>query len=248
MTGHQKAVWMTRATWGLAVVLLVVSGVVYRVLAPRWHGTGQRAIKLPVPLGQFPLTVGAWVGTELPIAATTQEYMRQNFADDYFSRMYSNQGAGTWVGLYVVYCSSRPAGILGHRPGVCYPATGWIADKTKVAEFTSVVGGKIPCLVQTFHKPLPNYEERVVLSFYVVNGQISTSERAFSGLGDRSPNVSGDPARYVAQVQISSVVEDPVVKAASAMADLILDYLPDKTGQQRAALASQAGGPAAAAK
>jgi hypothetical protein len=235
MIRHQKGVWVTRLSWILAVVLLVASGVVYRIYAPRWKGTGQRTIKLPVPLGQFPLTVGHWAGRPMPIEATTQEYMRQNFADDFFSHHYTHEAARAWADVYVVYCASRPAGILGHRPGVCYPAHGWITDSTDTTEFTSLLGMKIPCLIQRFHKPVPNYQEAIALSFYVVNGQVVINEKAFSGLMGRNPNISGDPAKYVAQVQISSVFEDSIRRAAADMADVILDFLPDKNGVVKAA-------------
>ena len=235
MIHHNKEAWVRRASWIMAIVLLVAGGAAYRVLAPRWQGTGQRTIKLPLALDQFPMTVGNWVGEERPIPTTTQEYMRRNFADDYVSRHYANRAAGAWADMYVVYCSSRPAGILGHRPGVCYPANGWINDSTDVTGFVSVLGTTIPCLLQRFHKPVPNYQEAVVLSFYVVNGRIAIEEKAFSGLMGRNPNISGDPAKYVAQVQISSMLENSSMRAATDLVDVILDYLPDPNGVVKAA-------------
>jgi EpsI family protein len=236
MMGYQRSGWQTWASWVLAAAVLVASGIAYRVLSPRWRGTGQRTVKLPVPLSEFPLSVGGWTGVDSPIPASVQQYMRQNFADDYVSRRYGNQAADAWANVYVVYCSSRPAGIEGHRPGVCYPSSGWIVDSTDPSEFTAITGGKIPCLLHRFHRPLPNYQEVVVLSFYVVNGQIATNERAWSGLMGRAPNISGDPAKYVAQVQISSALETSIRRAASDVADLILDYLPDKNGVVKAAV------------
>jgi len=68
-----------------------------------------------------------------------------------------------------------------------------------------------------------------------LNGRITADEKDFSGLLDRRPNIAGDPARYVAQVQISSVMENSIRAAAKDMTDLILDFLPDKNGVVRAA-------------
>ena len=82
--------------------------------------------------------------------------------------------------------------------------------------------------------PAPSREERVVLNFYILNGQLTHKESGFSGVGWRSPNIGGDAARYVAQVQISSVLENSVRKAAEDMVDLILDFFPDETGRVRA--------------
>jgi len=66
-----------------------------------------------------------------------------------------------------------------------------------------------------------------------LNGQITTDESDFSSPLGRRPNIAGDPARYVAQVQISSVVENSIRTAAKEITDLILDYLPDEKGEVR---------------
>ncbi len=81
-------------------------------------------------------------------------------------------------------------------------------------------------------------DQAVVLNFYVLNGKLTAEEKDFSGLfsgllGLRI-NIAGDPARYVAQVQISSVLENSVRMMAKDVVDLILDYLPDQNGKVRA--------------
>jgi hypothetical protein len=83
--------------------------------------------------------------------------------------------------------------------------------------------------------PAPSYEERIVLNFYIVNGQLTSDESVFSGVGWRTPNIAGDPARYAAQVQISSVLENYVRTAATDMTDLILDYFPNQSDKVKAA-------------
>jgi hypothetical protein len=81
-----------------------------------------------------------------------------------------------------------------------------------------------------------------VLSFYVLNGRITLSERRFSGFLDRTPNVSGDPARYVAQVQISSPFEQSTRLAARELVDTLLTFLPDRqAGVEAAAPRGQTG-------
>ncbi|MDH7599262.1 MAG: EpsI family protein [Sedimentisphaerales bacterium] len=214
-----------------AILVLVAGGLAYRRLAPAWKGTGQQVIRLPVPLSSLPAELSGWSGQDVNIPQITQEYMRQNFADEFISRRYINRQKGMVVDLYTVYCASRPAEILGHRPGVCYPAHGWIHDRTDPIEVVTASGRRIPCQLHRFHTPLPNYQEIVVLSFYVVNGQLTTHEQSFTGLIDRGPNIDGDPARYVAQVQISSGLESAVRQAAADLMDAILGLLPDKYGQ-----------------
>jgi len=160
--------------------------------------------------------------------------MQEHFADDFLSRRYINAATKAWADVYIVYCSSRPGGILGHQPRVCYPGQGWGHDGTEPSQFTSRAGRLIPWLIHRFHKPAPNYGQTVVLNFYILNGQPTADEDDFSGPWGRKPNIAGDPARYVAQVQISSVLENSIRTAAKNITDLILDFFPDKNGKVRA--------------
>jgi hypothetical protein len=225
-------VWMAGT---LAVLLLVVAGVVYRVMASRFQGIVSTPMKLPVPLSAIPMQENGWVGEDEPIRAVTKQYMEDNFADDYIRRRYTNMAQRLQADVFVVYCSSRPSGIIGHKPRVCYPGNGWVWDETAPSEIVSRSGRRIECLIHQFHKPAPAYQQVYVLNFYVLNGQITLRESDFSGFFDRLPNIAGNPARYVAQVQISSVMEQAARVAASDFADTILAFLPDEQGRAKAA-------------
>jgi hypothetical protein len=215
-----------RYVWIIAILLLVSTGTAYRIYAHKLKRLGEAAVMLSVPLSNFPKQIGNWAGSDINIPSTTKEYMEKNFADDFFSRRYINPIEQIWADIYVVYCASRPGGILGHRPGVCYPAHGWLLDTTETSQFTTQSGRQIECLIQKFSKPAPSLDEVVVLSFYVRNGQITTKESDFSGLFGLKFNLSKDQSRYVAQVQISSVLESSSRKAAQDIADRILAFLP----------------------
>jgi len=218
----------------LAVLLLIAAGVAYRAFASGMKDILGKPVELPVPLDQIPLNIGDWFGEDLPIPTTTREYMQTNFADDYVSRRYVNAKERIWADVYVVYCASKPAGILGHQPRICFPAHGWVADETTRSELDLRSGRRIECLIHRFHKPAPAYREVFVLSFWVLNGQITLSENEFAGFFGRRPNISGDPARYVAQVQISSTLEHSARSAAGDVVDTILTFLPDRNGQVKA--------------
>ncbi len=97
--------------------------------------------------------------------------------------------------------------------------------------FISRAGQTIPYLIHRFHKQA---DQAVVLNFYVLNGKLTADEKDFSGSLWRRPNIAGDLAQYVAQVQVSSVLESSVKIMAKDVADLILDYLPDQNGKVRA--------------
>jgi len=219
----------------VAVLLLIAAGTAYRAVASGIKAILSAPVELPVPLSAIPLRISGWAGDELAIPTVTKTYMEANFADDYISRRYMNKEEGLWADVYVVYCSSNPGGILGHQPLVCFPAHGWVHDQTVPSEIVSRSGRAVRCLIHRFHTPSPPFRQEVVLSFYVVNGQITLSERDFSTFLGRRPNISGDPARYIAQVQISSALEHSARAAASEMVDLILGFLPDQDGRVKAA-------------
>jgi len=219
----------------LAFVLLIGAGVAYRVAASGLKRIRDNPVALPMPLSAIPIRIGEWSGQEMPVETTTDEYMRENFADDYVSRRYTNTAEGAWADVYVVYCSSYPSGLLGHRPDVCFPAHGYIHDHTMETEVTTCSGQTVRCLSHQFHKPPPGYGQAFVLSFYVLNSEITLRERDFSGIFGRTPNISGNPARYVAQVQVSSVSERSARLAARDLVDTILTFLPDQQGHTKAA-------------
>jgi hypothetical protein len=217
--------------WILAALLLVLSGVTYRLLTSHLELIFNTPVSLPVPLSNFPKKVGNWVGKDLVIPNITMEYMEKYFTDDFLSRQYINDFDKRWANVYVVYCSSRPAGILGHQPRVCYPANGWIFESIDSVQIRSLSGRQMNCAIQRFNKSNSTHEQIVVLNFYILNGQITANESDFSNLFGRRPNIAGDPAQYVAQVQISSTLESSVLMIAKDIVDLIVNFFPDENGE-----------------
>jgi len=219
-----------RVVWVLAFLLLISAGVTYRLLASHLDLAVETPIALPVPLSAFPAQIGQWVGKDVLLPESVQR-VAQN--DDFVSRLYVNSSNNEWANLYIAY-SARPRTMVGHRPEICYVGGGWIHDSTEASEVMSKAGRQIPCLIHRFHTPSPGYEQMVVLNFYILNGQLTTDESVFSGIGWRTPNIGGNPARYVAQIQISSVLENSTRMAAKDMTDVILDFFPDENGKVRA--------------
>lgn len=217
-------------SWLLAIAALLLAGAAYRVTVSRQKLVTETPIVLPVPLSSFPIEVCKWVGKDVPISAGIQRVAGN---DDFLNRLYINKSNNQWVNVYIAY-TAHPRTMLGHRPQVCYIAGGWVHDTTDSSEVISLSGEKIPCLIHRFHKPYPQSDEIVVLNFYILNGQLTGNESGFSGIGWRTPNIGGDAARYVAQIQISSVLENSVRTAAEEMTDLIVNFFPDKDGKVHA--------------
>jgi hypothetical protein len=216
--------------WIFAVLLLVSSGITYRVLASRLKLLVETPIELPVPLSAFPKQVGNWVGKDVQIPINIQRAAKN---DAFLNRFFINEVSNQWANVYVAY-TAHPRTMLGHRPQICYVAGGWVHEGTELINVTSSNGRELPCLLHRFRRPSPETQETVVLNFYIVNGRLTSDERVFSGVGFRTPNIDGDPARYVTQVQISSALENSVRSAAKDISERILDYFPDENGKVRA--------------
>lgn len=228
---------MNYRPWLAACLILILCGAGYRVAMARFRPLMSERINLPVPLSAFPVSIGGWVGEERPL---TPDIERVAGNDDYLSRLYRNLSTGEWANLYIAY-SARPRTMVGHQPQVCYRNAGWIADGFSPSEVSAENGTVFPCLLHTFHLSGPAAVEIVVLNYYVLNGVTTNDETAFTGVGWRLPNINGNPAWYVAQVQISSSSEASVRRLAAATAPEILSRLPDRMGRLNIA-----GGPASA--
>ena len=214
-----------------AIAILIASGGLYRIVSGRLGFVVRTPIKLPVPLSDFPYKLGNWKGEDVPLSEAVKKAARN---DDYLNRTYTTRSANERVNVYVAF-TARPRTMLGHRPTVCYPASGWVYDGTVNTEVSSLSGCILPCLLHRFHRPAPNSDALVVLNYYIVNGELTSDESIFSGIFWRTPNIRGNPARYVAQVQISSVSENSVRAASRDISDLLITFFPrgsrQKSGQ-----------------
>jgi hypothetical protein len=216
--------------WIFAVLLLVSSGITYRVLASRLKLVVDTPVELPISLSAFPKKIGNWAGKDVSIPVNIVRAARN---DAFLNRFFINEVSNQWANVYIAY-TAHPRTMLGHRPQICYVAGGWVHESTMPTNLTSNAGREVPCLLHRFRRPSPETEETVVLNFYIVNGQLTSDERVFSGVGFRTPNIDGDPARYVAQIQISSVFENSVRSAAIDITEQVLDFFPDENGKVRA--------------
>jgi len=216
--------------WIFAIFLLVFSGIIYRALASRLKIVVETPVELPVPLSAFPIKIGNWIGKDVEIPANI---VRVAHNDAFLNRLFRNEISNQWANVYIAY-TAHPRTMLGHRPQICYVAGGWVHESSSKTTVMSNTDREVPCLLHRFHRPYPETEETVVLNFYIVNGRLTSDERVFSGVGFRTPNIDGDPARYVTQVQVSSVFEDSVRSATRDIVEKILDFFPDKEGKEKA--------------
>ena len=215
-----------RVSYFAAAVLLLLTGTVYRVVASYLNVVVKTPVKLPVSLSQFPMVTRSWQGIDVPLSENIQRIAGN---DDFINRLYTNDKDGMWCNAYITY-SARPRYMSGHKPQICYVAAGWIHDSTDESEFVTLKGKLVKCLVHRFHKPSLQKTEIVVFNFYILNGIVTVDDSAFAGISWRSPNISGNPARYVAQIQINSEFEKNAQCWLEENADLIFCFFPDTDG------------------
>jgi hypothetical protein len=210
-------------SWFVAVLSLLLAGAFYRSEATRLKSISSTPVKLPLPLSALPMVIGHWEGRDIPISESVQNAAGN---DDFVCRVYVNRLTGQWAQIYVSF-SSRPRTMIGHNPTVCYVSTGWVLDSSERSLIRCQDGSEVPCLIHHFHQPDISGSELVVLNFYAVNGRIGCDERAFSGISWRTPNIAGNCARYVAQVQISSALEAFALAAGADLTAPLLDFFPN---------------------
>ncbi|OHB54361.1 MAG: hypothetical protein A2Y07_07825 [Planctomycetes bacterium GWF2_50_10] len=220
----------------LCLVLLLLMGTGYNAAAHKLKAAARSAILLPMPLKTIPLVINDWNGKDIQLPETV---IKAASNDDYVNRLYINRNSNMWVNIYIAY-SARPRTMLGHRPDICYVGAGWVCDSSENSSFRTSAGQELPCLIHRFHKPDGSGDEMVVLNFYMVNGLVSADEKLFSGLQWRTPNIAGNPARYVAQIQISSSVETTVRRTAAELSPTMMSFLPDEKGNVNALLRAAA--------
>lgn len=180
-------------------VALVGTGLTYRWFTRVTGASSPEPVMLEHPLATLPLRLGDWSGVDVPIDGRILDVAG---TDDYVNRRYVEDGSNESVNFYLGYCS-RPAKMLGHRPRVCYPANGWAHEKTRAESVALADGTTLDCLVHSFTRERPLRGALIVLNYYVLRGQHTTDWADFWGPKLRRPNLSRDPAFYVAQIQIS---------------------------------------------
>ena len=199
-----RAIGEYRSAWTavvVALVLLLLSGGAYRVLAWRLGRAGNVPAVAPGTLAALPLVIGDWVGVDEPVEPTLA---RAADVDDYVSRRYQDTKRRRAVRLWIAF-GGRARDLMPHRPEVCYPGAGWTLVSKQTAALTTATGESLSVRVLRFSPGPLNPRQLLVLNYYIVEGQTWPD---VSGLRARAWR--GQAAvRYIAQVQIVSQASGP---------------------------------------
>lgn len=87
-------------------------------------------------LASFPVTIGRWRATEIPLDATVERILR---ADFHIQRAY-HAAASEPVWLYIGYYGTARGGRPDHTPRGCYTGAGWGITESRTIEVDPVRG------------------------------------------------------------------------------------------------------------
>ena len=213
------------------LIVLGGTGLAQRWLRYAMESSATASVVLEEPLAALPREIGTWTGADVPVDARVAERAAN---DDHISRRYVEAAGDRFVDLFVAYTAS-PATMLGHRPDLCYPATGWRLESVRPQSLRRPEGKSLPCLIHRFTRGDGDQQGLVVLNYYVLQGKHTTDAEEFRGARWRRPSLARDYGFYVAQVQIVHPVyttalfekgEDMVCEFAKEIAGPIDRLLP----------------------
>ncbi len=184
---------------GVAIALLVLSGVGYRTLAA---GYADLSGGIPLPSGtlkQLPLQIGDWAGLEVPL---DERIVEATDTDDHVNRQYVRRNGKDAVSLFVAY-GLRMRDLAPHRPEVCYPGAGWTVDDRRVVDVALDDGSKLPVQIHQFSRGGDKSTRISVLNYYLIDGLYCPDVSLLRSKAWRPQN----DVRYLAQVQIVSAAD-----------------------------------------
>jgi EpsI family protein len=160
---HQSVIFATLT----ASVIMLASGLTYRVLATRLATPSQKVPIDPSRLAQFPMEIGDWTGQDV---ALDEAIVRRTGTDAHLNRRYINQTGLEAVSFYVAY-GVQARDLVAHRPEVCYIGNGWALMDKRFLELPLGDGTMLPCNVMQFSRGGLLTDKLVVLDYYLVDGQ-----------------------------------------------------------------------------
>lgn len=184
---------------GVAIALLVLSGVGYRTLAA---GYADLSGGTPLPSGtlkQLPLQIGDWAGLEVPL---DERIVEATDTDDLVNRSYAHLNGKDKVFLFLA-CGIRMRDLAPHRPEVCYPGAGWTVDDRRVVDVVLDDGSNFPVQIHQFSRGGLDSSRISVLNYYLIDGVYCPDVSLLRSKAWRPQN----DVRYLAQVQVVSAVD-----------------------------------------
>jgi EpsI family protein len=121
-------------------------------------------------LDSFPLQIGAWQGTPLPLGADELQVLGPGH---FLLRDYRNPMTAQPVNLYIAYFPSQRTGDTIHSPKNCLPGAGWTPLESGRLQIQNVDGSSMSVNRYVVGK---GPSRALVLYWYQAHGRITASE------------------------------------------------------------------------
>ena len=203
----------------LAIGLLLASYGWYCHEAELVGGVLRKSLPLRRSLGELPLNLGDWQGSEAPLDESVVKVAK---ADDHISRSYYNRRTGDVLKVYIPYYGN-PRTLVGHYPDVCYPAAGYTKQMSRVENVPRSDASEKACPVVVYYFE-KGPTKVTVISFHIVGG-ICTASREVVRRETHRP-IGAETGNYLAQVQITLSGYPPVGRALEIAGDFLSKLLP----------------------
>lgn len=189
----------------LGAVILGVAGIGHAALQSRINAVLAVTTEPREPLDSIAHQLGDWAGSDRGIADEILQIA--TFDDFWLNRMYSHSD-GSQASVFIGYVG-RPRAHIGHRPDVCYAASGWTQLSEERLTIPSEDAAPIEAVLYTFEEPSDRRRHLRVLATYLVNGQYTNDAAKFTGWNQRQVDIFGihQPA-YIARVQVAMAGQD----------------------------------------
>jgi hypothetical protein len=216
MTGTRPIRYLTAAApWcTLAMLVALATWLPNRVTLDA--ATDERQIEIASAMKDVPLFIGDWVGRDWEVPPEAQELLRPNAI---LSRQYQRPGEAN-LHVLVVHCSDA-RDMIGHYPPVCYPAAGWVRDRSPELVVTlSAEGHRLPARTYLFHRTRENGVEesiRIFNAFVLPDGTVTPDIGDINRQSERlAVSVQG-----VAQLQVISAADSEFAEAVLDGSELL---------------------------
>lgn len=179
-----------------------------------------------VPLSEFPLDLGGWIGQEHRLRLVTEEVAG---ATDYYYADYSYLQKGR-VNLYLSYYASQTTGKIPHSPLICMPGDGWT-----IASLDEATVGKAGDEFQVSRLVITKGERTLLAYYWLKQGDRNFNSETHARLDLLRSSVlhsrtDGGLVRLVAEVLPGEALEDVdsrLLSFAGELTTVIARYVPD---------------------
>lgn len=209
--------------------LILILGLTYRVLAARLLTPRSKTPIAPAALDGFPLQIHDWTGEDVPLDEA-EVMLDKICAEASINRLYSRDNGTESIFLFIAASGVTVGTMVGHAPEDCNRSAGWMLTDHRFIELVLDHGTKLVCrIVQLFRGRLLEAEKKIVLYYYVADGQFYGNRSQLRSRVNRGSNM----VNCFAQVQIIAssketlttdsmvrIVSDFAVDSASSIAEL----------------------------